>query len=132
MIQDAKEIFREYLSDRGINASKQRNIILGQFIDLDRQVDANELFFVLHTRNLKVRHATIYSAVKLFVESGIAREIHLGDGVIRYERATQMGRHEAPRPLGRAQLPNRREGAIAQLQYGVTQKMHSSWNLEGV
>jgi len=100
-MQNPKEIFREYLSDRGINASKQRNIILDQFIDLDRQLDVNELFIVLHTRNLKVRHATIYSAVKLFVKSGIAREIHLGDGVIRYERATEMGRHEAPRPLGR-------------------------------
>jgi len=95
VIQDAKEILRGYLSARGINASKQRNIILEQFIDLDSQVDVNELFFALHTRNLKVRHATIYSAVKLFVESGIARAIHLGDGVIRYERATEMGRHEA-------------------------------------
>lgn len=131
MIQDAKEIFREFLSDRGINASKQRNAILEQFIDLHRQVDVNELFFVLHTRNLKVRHATIYSAVKLFVESGIAREIHLGDGVIRYERAAEMGRPEAHYQSS-AQLPNRREVATAQLQCGVTQKMHSSWNLAGM
>ena len=99
-MQNPMEIFREYLSYRGINASKQRNIILEQFIDLDRRLDVNDLFIALHTRHLKVRHATIYAAVKLFVESGIAREIHLGDGVTRYERTTEKGHHEAPRPHG--------------------------------
>ena len=100
MIQDAKEMFRQYLSDRGINASKQRSVILEQFLDLDRRLDVNELFFIMLSRNLKVSQATIYSAVKLFVESGIARVIHFGDGVTRYERATEMWHHQAPQRVG--------------------------------
>ena len=92
-MQNPMEIFREYLSDRGINASKQRNIILEQFIDLARQLDVNDLYIAMHTRHLKVRYATIYSAMKLLVHSGIAREIHLGDGVTRYGRATEKGHH---------------------------------------
>lgn len=99
MMEDAKEILSEYLAGKGFNATKQRYIILEQFIALDRQLDANELFIVLHARRQKVTHATIYSAMKLFVESGIAKEIRLGDGVTRYERATEKRFHEVPRTL---------------------------------
>lgn len=118
MMEDAKEILSEYLAGKGFNATKQRYMILEQFITLDRQLDANELFIVLHARGQKVTHATIYSAMKLFVESGIAREIRLGDGVTRYERATGKGFHEAPRTLTQHHVCTHAE--FAKLGYRAT------------
>ena len=125
MMQDSKGIFSEYLAGKGFKASKQRYIILEEFIAIDRLLDANELFIVLHARQQRVTHATIYSAMKLFVESGIAQEIHFGDGVTRYQRATEKGATRCHGHLGRAMSPpmrNSRGLPIKQLQCSVIER----------
>lgn len=93
MKQDAKEIFKQYLSDRGFKTTKQRFIILEQIIELNRQLDADEVFILLRTMHLRISHGTIYSALKMFVDSGILREVHFGDGVVRYEPSTEERIH---------------------------------------
>jgi len=94
MKQHVKEKFHRYLSDRGLKGTLQRNIILDAFIDLDRHIHADELYLILRARHPNIGNATVYRALKLFAESGIAREIHFGDGVTRYEKATQGERHD--------------------------------------
>lgn len=72
----------------------QRNLILDAFLDLQRPTHIDELYLVLRSRHANVGHATVYRALKLFAESGLAREIHFGDGITRYEPARQGQRND--------------------------------------
>lgn len=90
----AKENFQHYLSKRGLKATLQRNIILNNFLLIDRHVRVDEFCQILRAEHRHIGHATVYRTLKLFVESGIARELHFGDGFTRYERATEGEQHD--------------------------------------
>lgn len=114
MKQHVKERFNGYLSETGLKATLQRNIILDAFIDLDRHIHADELFLILRAKHPNIGHATVYRALKLFAESGIAREIHFGDGVTRYEKATLGERHD--------HLVCSNCGTVTEFENGATEK----------
>lgn len=92
-MQDFKEMFNLFLASKGLKSTKQRHIILDHFIALDRQLDVKELFASLHAKSHRASHGTIYSTLKLFVESGIAHEIKFDGGVTGYGRVSEMGLH---------------------------------------
>jgi Fur family transcriptional regulator, ferric uptake regulator len=92
--QKAKEKFQKYLSDRGLKSTEQRCIILDAFLQLGRHLHVDEFYPILRAKHPNIGHATVYRALKLFAESGIAREIHFGDGITRYEAATQGEHHD--------------------------------------
>ena len=92
--QKVKEHFNAFLSQKGLKATLQRSLILDAFLDLDRPAHIDELYLILRSKHSNVGHATVYRALKLFAESGVAREIHFGDGVTRYEQARQGQRHD--------------------------------------
>jgi len=92
--QKVKERFNAFLLQKGLKATLQRNLILDAFLDLGRPTHIDELYLLLRSRQSNVGHATVYRALKLFAESGLARAIHFGDGVTRYEQARQGQRHD--------------------------------------
>ena len=94
MKHSTKETLQIYLSERGLKSTLQRNLILESFLLIDRHVTVDELSLVLRARHRNIGHATVYRTLKLFVESGIAREIQFGDGFTRYERLTEGERHD--------------------------------------
>lgn len=92
--QKVKEQFRLFLSKKGLKGTLQRNLIMDAFLDLDRPTNIDELYLVLRARHPNIGHATVYRALRLFADSGIAREINLGDGVTRYEQTRPGARHD--------------------------------------
>ena len=92
--QKVKEHFNAFLSQKGLKATLQRSLILDAFLDLDRPAHIDELYLILRSKHSNVGHATVYRTLRLFAESGLAREIRFGDGVTRYEQARQGQRHD--------------------------------------
>jgi Fur family transcriptional regulator, ferric uptake regulator len=92
--KNVQEVFKHYLSRRGLKSTRQRDIILSAFIDLNRHTYVDELYLALRDEHPGVGHVTVYRALKLFAESGIAREIHFGDGITRYECLTGGQHHD--------------------------------------
>ncbi|GFO69433.1 transcriptional repressor [Geomonas limicola] len=90
MQRNAKEILRRYLAERGLKITRQRYIILEAFIELGRHLHVDEFYPILRAKYPKIGHATVYRSLKLFAESGIAREIRFGDGLTRYELVTEV------------------------------------------
>lgn len=90
----AKETFQLYLSKRGLKATLQRNLILNAFLQVGRHVRVDEFCQLLRAEHRHIGHATVYRTLKLFVESGIARELQFGDGFTRYEQVTEGRRHD--------------------------------------
>lgn len=94
MKQKVKQEFNSFLLKKRLKATLQRSLILDAFLDLDRPTNVDELYLRLRSRHSNVGHATVYRALKLFAEAGLAREINFGDGITRYERARQGERHD--------------------------------------
>lgn len=92
--QKVKEEFNAFLSRKGLKVTLQRNLVLDAFLDLDRPAHIDELYLALRAKHSNIGHATVYRALRLFTESGIAREIHFGDGITRYQPARRGQRHD--------------------------------------
>jgi Fur family transcriptional regulator, ferric uptake regulator len=117
----AKEKFQKYLSDRGLKSTEQRCIILDAFLDLGRHLHVDEFYPILRAKHPNIGHATVYRALKLFAESGIAREIHFGDGITRYEEATQGEHHDHLVCVVCGAVTEFESAALGQLQGEISQ-----------
>jgi Fur family ferric uptake transcriptional regulator len=89
-----KQIFQEYITRQGLKSTRQRDIILDAFLSSDRHMSIEELYLKLRAKHPNIGYATVYRTLKLFAESGIAREMQFGDGQTRYEHVTEGEHHD--------------------------------------
>lgn len=89
-----KKIFADFISQRGLKSTKQRDIILDSFLSSDRHLSIEELYLKLRAKHQNIGYATVYRTLKLFAEAGIAREMQFGDGQTRYEHVGEGEHHD--------------------------------------
>lgn len=89
-----QKIFQDYIAKQGLKSTRQRDIILDAFLSSDRHLSIEELYLKLRAKHPSIGYATVYRTLKLFAESGIAREIHFGDGQTRYEHVLEGEHHD--------------------------------------
>lgn len=89
-----KKIFREFIAHKGLKSTRQRDVILDAFLSSDRHMSIEELYLKLRAKHPHIGYATVYRTLKLFAESGIAREIQFGDGQTRYEHVNEGEHHD--------------------------------------
>ena len=75
----------EHMRSNGLKITRQRGVILEEFIRLGKHVGVEELLAAVRRGTPGVGHATIYRTMKLFVEAGIAEERRFSSGVTLYE-----------------------------------------------
>ena len=89
-----KNKFRLFIAQKGLKSTRQRDVILDSFLSSDKHISIEELYLKLRSKNPGIGYATVYRTLKLFAESGIAREIQFGDGQTRYEHANEGEHHD--------------------------------------
>jgi Fur family ferric uptake transcriptional regulator len=89
-----KQIFQNFASSKGLKSTKQRDTILDCFLSCEQHLSTEELYLKLKERTPGIGFATVYRTLKLFAESGIAREIRFGDGQTRYEHLHAGEHHD--------------------------------------
>ena len=89
-----KKVFADFMSQRGLKSTKQRDIILDSFLSSDRHLSIEELYLKLRSKHPNIGYATVYRTLKLFAEAGIAREMEFGDGQTRYEHVSEGEHHD--------------------------------------
>ncbi|WP_298439299.1 transcriptional repressor [Geobacter sp.] len=89
-----KKIFHDYIAKQGLKSTRQRDIILEAFLSSDRHLSIEELYLKLRAKHPNIGYATVYRTLKLFAESGIAREMQFGDGQTRYEHVGEGEHHD--------------------------------------
>ena len=94
MKEAKKEIFRGYLAREGRKSTRQREIILDFFLSSKAHPSIEELYRELRAKHPNIGYATVFRTLKLFAGSGIAREIHIGDGQTRYEHIAEGEHHD--------------------------------------
>ena len=82
----AHQELSEHLSRHGLKQTRQREAILDAFLAVKGHVTSEELYDAVRVQNPAVGAATVYRAIKLFCEAGLARAHHFRDGVTLYER----------------------------------------------
>ena len=89
-----KKIFQDFIATKGLKTTRQRDYILDAFLSSDRHISIEELYLKLRAKHPNIGYATVYRTMKLFAESGIARETHFGDGQTRYEHVMEGEHHD--------------------------------------
>ncbi len=94
MKRTKKKAFRDFITQKGLKSTRQRDIILDAFLSSERHMSIEDLYLKLRAKHPSIGYATVYRTLKLFAESGIAREIHFGDGQTRYEHVAEGEHHD--------------------------------------
>ena len=93
-MQSPDQVLNQYLREKGIRQSEQRAKVLEVFLNTERHLTANELYEILRKRYPKIGYATVYRAMKVITEAGIAEEIEFGDGAKRFEHKYGHEHHD--------------------------------------
>lgn len=81
------DAFREWLRERGLKTTSQRDDIATAFLEGDRHISVEELYAEVKKVNPRVGYATVYRTLRLLKECGLAVERHFNDGEARFEAA---------------------------------------------
>lgn len=79
------EVFSQYLKEKDLKLTAQRELILETFLDHKGHISAEELFQEAREKQPHVGFATVYRTLKHMTQCGLARELDFGDGRIQYE-----------------------------------------------
>jgi Fur family ferric uptake transcriptional regulator len=90
----AKDDFRSYLAIQGLKSTRQREIILDEFLRAGAHLSTEELYLRLRAQHSGIGYATVHRTLKLFAECGIAEPRHFGDGQTRYESSAGEKHHD--------------------------------------
>jgi len=93
-MQENKQTFREFLLDKGLKSTRQRELILDHFLRARGHVSAEDLYLKIRKKQPNIGFATVYRTLRLFAECGIAAERNFGDGSTRYEASKSSEHHD--------------------------------------
>ncbi len=93
-MQSEKDIFREYLRASGIRYSRQREQVLDVFLEVEDHLTVDQLLSHVKRKYPRIGRVTVYRAMKVICDAGLAEEVDLGDGVKRYEHRYNHEHHD--------------------------------------
>ena len=92
--EEAFERLRAFTQENGLKKSRQRELILERFLGMGGHVSADDLHAEVRTADSGVGRTTVYRALRLFCEAGIASSIDLKDGLTRFEPELSREHHD--------------------------------------
>ncbi len=127
---DIKKTIEEYIKKNKLRMTKQREIIIEEFLKSSKHVSSEELYAKVLAIDKSIGLATVYRMLKLLVFIGVAREENFGDGIKRYERIYEKEHHDHIICIGCGTMEEFEDETIEQLQeviatkYGYTLVAH--------
>ncbi|MEJ2471611.1 MAG: transcriptional repressor [Desulfuromonadales bacterium] len=93
-IRQIKQDFQAYLATQGLKSTRQRDLILEEFLRAGAHLSTEELYLRLRRKNPRIGYATVHRTLKLFAECGIAEQRDFGDGQARFEASADDAHHD--------------------------------------
>lgn len=91
--QRLRERLDAYMLKKGLRSTAQRRLIVDTFFEGSPHVTIEDLLSEVRQQDRGIGYATVYRTLKLLAESGVASEHRFGDGLSRYELATDEHDH---------------------------------------
>lgn len=88
------KVFHAHLEKQGLKKTSQRDLILQTFLESEGHLSVDEMYDLVKQRDSSIGHTTIYRTLKLLSACGLARELTLADGKIRFESQYKRARHD--------------------------------------
>lgn len=93
-VQTAEIIFREYLRERGLKYTPERQTLLREVLNNNEHFEAEQLVMALRQSGKRVAKATVYRTLPLLVNCGIIKQIQFGDKMAHYEHTFGQEPHD--------------------------------------
>ena len=107
------QVFMNHLQDRKLKLTAHRELILETFLNNEGHRSVEDIYRTVKEMDPRIGYTTVYRAVKLLTECGLAREVELADGVpgvgveeLDGEERAAVGAHGVPAraEIGRAHV----------------------------
>jgi Fur family ferric uptake transcriptional regulator len=82
---DAIQKFREYIKEKGLRNTPEREAIIDEIFSIHDHFDVDELFLRLRNKKKRVSKASLYRTIPLLIDSGLIKEVYFEDGHLHYE-----------------------------------------------
>ena len=124
MVTSELQIFQDYIRQRGLRRTPEREEILREIFEVHGHFDVDELYLRLKGEGSKVSKASIYRALPLFIDCGLIREVDFSDGHWHYEHIYGHADHNHLRCLGCGEIQEFEEPTLQLLEEQVARKYH--------
>ena len=84
-MKSPQDVFADYLAQKSLKMTPQRRLILETFLSDEGHLSSEELYNKVKATDPSIGQATVYRALKLLADSGLAEVVDFADGVARYE-----------------------------------------------
>ena len=128
---DIPDGFRRYLGRRGMRVTRQRMLIVEVFSTVEDHVSVDDLLERVRREDASIGYATVYRALRLLVEAGLAAVREFGDGFTRFEpRPEEHHDHFVDEESGRvlefhdAEIERRQEEVAREHGFVLTRHRH--------
>lgn len=85
---------------RKVNMTPQRKLVYDTVLHSTNHPTAGEIIEYLRDGGHKLAYATVYNSLKFLTDSGLLRELKIGDSVTRYDARTEQHYHLVCRSCG--------------------------------
>ncbi|HYB98565.1 MAG TPA: Fur family transcriptional regulator [Candidatus Limnocylindrales bacterium] len=86
------EKFREFIRERGLKSTRQRDEIASWFFGHKGHLSADQIYREVKELHPGIGFSTVYRTMKLLVEAGLVSERHFSDAEALYENV--VGHHD--------------------------------------
>lgn len=93
MIQP-KDVFKQYLRDKNIRHSKQRDTVFDVFLKTEKHITIAGLYDIVRKKDPRIGFATVHRAMKVMCDAGLASRFNLEEGAAYYEHAYGHDHHD--------------------------------------
>jgi len=92
-MKSAKAIFKQYLREKRMLLSHQREEIFDTFMKTRNHPTVDFLYDVIRKKYPKIGLATVYRTMRIICDADLARKVDFGDGVRRFEHKFKRHKH---------------------------------------
>ena len=121
MMKPESEVFQEFLAQKGMRVTPEREAILAEVFANHDHFDVEELIMRLRQKGLRISRASVYRTMALLVESSLVQEVFVEDGHMHYEHIYGHEHHCHLRCLGCRKIVEFRNGSVEEAEQRIGQ-----------
>ena len=93
-MKKAANAFQEFLREKNLHFTLQRQFIVDAFIRAKKHLSAEELYEIVRRKEKTIGQVTVFRTLKLLEEAGIAKPVNFGDRTVRFELNFEVEHHD--------------------------------------